>query len=33
MVFVMTQSVEKVDRHIPALFDGASYDTKCRENR
>ena len=29
----MTQNVEKVDRHAPALIDGVSYDTNCRESR
>ena len=33
MVFFMTQNVEKVHRHVPALIDSVSYDTKCRESR
>ena len=30
MVFLMTQNVGKVDRHVPTLNDGVSYDTTCR---
>ena len=33
MVFFMTQNEQKVDRHVPELSDGVSYDTKCRESR
>ena len=33
MVFPMSQNVEKVDRHVPSLIDGVSYDTQCRESR
>ena len=32
MVFLMTQNIDKIDRHILALIDGVSYDTKCRES-
>ena len=32
MVFLMTQNVAKVDRHVPALTHGVSFDTKFRES-
>ena len=30
MVFLMTQNVEKVDRHVRAQINGVSYDKKRR---